>query len=419
MAKAAVLATKHSSPPWFVAGGVRMARLGTKRATYLMRRMSMSRTALGATTLIIAAGVGLEPVPGTPWLQLERSLRSSAGFRLIKDPDVVPLANRAFACPAAESEEPSSTQVHGGAASDTDDAEQIATFQGLIVKGQFEQVEPMLEAYLNDHPKSWQALYFLGYVLLGQRRVGDSIKALAKSLELNANNAEAHKVLGRALSVVGRYDFAEREFKEALRLSPGSAEIHYNLGRLYAIQDVFHRAKEELETATRLDPMYMEAYNALGFALEALGNDASAIEAYRNAVRLNEQRQGKFDAPFVNLSGFYNRRGNLELALQYAQQALSLNPRSDLAYFQIAKACRTKEDWRCVVQALEKAVQIKSSSSQYYYVLSVAYRKLGKLEESRQAMEKFQELEKRFAELEQQRREARRAESGLELRPLE
>jgi tetratricopeptide (TPR) repeat protein len=396
-----------------------MGPMGTKRATYFMRWMSMSTAALAATTLIIAAGVVLEPTLGTSCLEPERPLRSSAGFRLIKDRHVHPLAYRALAYPAAESEEPAATQAHGGVASNTDDAEQIATFQGLIVKGQFEQVEPMLEAYLNDHPKSWQALYFLGYVLLGQRRVGDSIKALARSLELNANNAEAHKVLGRALSVVGRYDFAEREFKEALRLSPGSAEIHYNLGRLYAIQDDFHHAKQELETATRLDPMYMEAYNAYGFALEALGNDASAVEAYHNAIRLNEQRQGKFDAPFVNLSGFYNRRGNLALALQYAQQALSLNPRSDLAYFQIAKACRTKEDWRGVVQALEKAIEIKSSSSQYYYVLSFAYRKLGKLEESRQALEKFEELQKKFAELEQQRREARRTESGLELRPLE
>ena len=311
------------------------------------------------------------------------------------------------------------SQAEGSAESADDDPAQIANFGDLILQGKFQEVEPLLGSYVAAHPLSWKAYYFLGYVELRQRRIGESIKALAKSLELNANNAEAHKVLGRALSIIGRYDKATQEFEEALRLDPTSAEVHYNFGRVYAIQDDFHRARTEFEKAIQLDPNYMEAYNALGFAMEALGDDAAALADYQTAVRLNEERRGQFDAAYVNLSGYHNRRGNLDLAMEYANKALELNPKSDLAYFQIAKTCRTKEDWKGVTDALEKAIAIKASSAQYHYVLGGAYRKLGKIKESEQALETFRELEKQTAELESRRRESRRAARGLELRPVD
>jgi tetratricopeptide (TPR) repeat protein len=310
-------------------------------------------------------------------------------------------------------------QVEESGQSGGDDPQQIENFQDLIVKGAFQEVEPLLHTYLAAHPRSWKAYYFLGYVLLRERRIADSVKALSKSLELNVNNAAAHRILGRELTIIGRYDLALREFDQALLLDPNSAEVYYNRGRVYSIQDDFPRAKKEFEKAIELDPAYMEAYNALGFAMEALGDDAAALEDYQNAMRLNEQRHRKFDAPYVNISGYYNRRGNLDLAVEYAQRALELNPQSDLAYFQIGKACRTRRDWKGEVEAMEKAAAIKASSAQYHYVLGVAYRKLGRIKESEQAYKTFQQLEKQSADMESKRREARRARRGLELRPEE
>jgi tetratricopeptide (TPR) repeat protein len=310
-------------------------------------------------------------------------------------------------------------QIEGNAETVHDDPQQIANFEDLILKEKFQEVDSLLRSYVAAHPRSWKAYYFLGYVQLQQHRITDSIKALAKSLELNVNNAEAHKLLGKNLSMIGRYDLATREFEQALRLDPSLAEVHYNLGKVYSIQDDFHRARKEFEKAIRLTSNYMEAYNALGFAMEALGDDAAAFEDYQAALRINEERHGKFVAPYINLSGYYNRRSELDVAMEYAKKALEMNPKSDLAYFQIAKAYRAKEDWNGAAKALENAIAIKPSSSQYHYILGIAYHRLGKVKESEQALESFRKLEKQTADLENQRREARRATLGLELRPDE
>jgi tetratricopeptide (TPR) repeat protein len=299
-----------------------------------------------------------------------------------------------------------------------DDPQEIARFHDLIQEQEFGEAEPLLHSYLAAHPGSWKAYYMLGYVQFRQRKIAASVNALAKSLELNVDYAPAHKLLGREFGVIGRTDMAMREFQEALRIEPNTADTHYNIARIYAMEDDFPKARVELDKAVRLDPDYMEAYNALGFAMEALGDDAASLQDYQTAIRLNEERHGRFDPPYVNLSGYYNRRGKLDLALEYAHKALELNPRSDLAYFQIAKTCRTRGDWGGEAAALEKAISIRPAS-QYFYVIAVAYRKLGRIKESEQALATFQRLQKETEDLEGQRREARRAEQGLELRPID
>ena len=219
---------------------------------------------------------------------------------------------------------------------------------------------------------------------------------------MNIRNAEAHKILGRALMIIGRYDFAQTEFEQAVRWKPGSAEIHYNLGKVHSAQDNYPPAKRAFEEAVRLNSSYMEAFNGLGFVMEALGEDEAAVENYQKAAQLNEKRGGDFALPYVNLGSYYNRINRHELAIEYAQKALKFNPKSDSAYFQnMAKAHRYREEWSQAAEALETAISINPLSSQYYYLLGTAYRHLGKDGQSQQAFATFQKMEQESADFEE------------------
>jgi hypothetical protein len=55
---------------------------------------------------------------------------------------------------------------------------------------------------------------------------------------------------------------------------------------------------------------------------------------------------------------------------------------------------------------LNDAIVLNSRASSYYYVLAGVYRRLGWMEESRQALDAFQKLERESAELEKKRRAA-------------
>ena len=269
-----------------------------------------------------------------------------------------------------------------------------------------------------ERPQSSWAWYALGYSLFAQQKLGEAIQALAKSLQLDVRNAEAHKILGRTLMIIGRFDAAQREFEEGIRLKPDSAEMHYNLGKLFSVQDNWEAARKALEAAIRLDPSYVEAVDALGFALEALGDDAGAVARYEQAIALNKERQGRFVGGQVSLSAYYNRTGDPDKALEYARQAMELDPKSDAALFQQAKAQERLGLLTEAVDSLNQAIALNPRASSHYYVLAGLYRRLGKADESRKALDSFRRLEREANELEKMRREHRKNARGAERRSV-
>ena len=287
-----------------------------------------------------------------------------------------------------------------------DDATKVAEFEDYIRRNQFKEVEPLLTDYVTGRPKSSWGWYALGYCQFAQQKIGQSIQSLAKSLQIDIRNAEAHKILGRDLMIVGRFDAAQVEFEQGIRYSPQSAEIHYDLGKLFSIQDNWESARKQFEEALRIDPSYVEGLDALGLALEALGDDASAVANYQKAIALNEARKGTFSSAHVNLSAYYNRTSEPEKALEYANKALELDPKSDRAWFQKGKANEGEGRLNDAVDSVNRAISFNSRASSYYYVLAGLYRRLGKMEDSRKALDSFTRLDKETSELDKMRRSA-------------
>ncbi len=292
----------------------------------------------------------------------------------------------------------------GSGVSDWDDRAQVTELEGYIRDAKWTEVEPLLMKYVAERPKSSWGWYALGYAYFAQKKIGDSIKALATSLQLDLKNVEAHKILGRNLMIIGRFDAARTEFELAIRYKPDSAESHYNLGKLFSMQDDWERARAAFEAALRIDSSYLEALDGLGFALEALGDDAGAVAKYQEAIALNEARGGQFAAAHVNLSAYYNRTGDPAKALEYARKAIELDPTSDRAWFQKAKADEHEGRLNDAVSALNEAIARNPRSSSYYYVLAGVYRRLGWMDDSRSALEHYKRLDKESAELEKKRR---------------
>jgi tetratricopeptide (TPR) repeat protein len=290
------------------------------------------------------------------------------------------------------------------------DPSKVRRFEDYIRRQQYKEVEPLVIDYLVDHPNSWWAHYVLGYARFGQRRIGDSIASVAKSLELNGNNPDAHRLLGRSLMIIGRYDVARAELELAAKLRPQWAEVRYDLGKVHSASDNYALARRELELAVRLNPEYMEAYESLGFVLEALSEEDAALANYKKAAEINESRNARFDAPYVSLAAFYNRIGDSKLALENARKALLIEPKSAAGNFQLAKALDRRQQWPEAAEALTQAIDANPRVASYHYVLSGVYRHLGKASESQSEMEIFQKLEKETAEFERKRREGQRVQ---------
>jgi tetratricopeptide (TPR) repeat protein len=110
----------------------------------------------------------------------------------------------------------------------------------------------------------------------------------------------------------------------------------------------------------------------------------------------------------VSLSAYYNRAGDPDKALEYARQAIEIDPRSDAALFQRAKAQERLGRLAEAVDSLNQAIAVNPRASSHFYVLAGLYRRLGKADESRKALDSFKRLERESSDLEKMRREQRK-----------
>ena len=144
----------------------------------------------------------------------------------------------------------SSASAHRRRRSRRSDVSRQAELEGYIREGKFAEVEPLLAAV-----REGAAAVVVGLVRARlqpvrpaeDRRV-DSRRSRSRC-ELDVRNAEAHKILGRNLMIIGRFDAAQVEFEQGIRYKPDSAELHYNLGKLFSIQDNWEPARKAFEAA--------------------------------------------------------------------------------------------------------------------------------------------------------------------------
>jgi tetratricopeptide (TPR) repeat protein len=298
---------------------------------------------------------------------------------------------RAHANPATESPAEAPT---------TNDAATLAAIEDAIRSQRYADVEDPLRRYVRDHPQSSRAHYDLGYLLFsrhdGARSLKDSIREsieqLSRSLALNLEDPDAHKILGLDFTMIQREDLAVVEFRQAERLNPNSAEIHYFLGRHFMTLNAYNQARPELERAVTLDPNYIKAYMNLGITFEMLNDDVSALKNYRKAIEMEEQANTSSDLPYVELARFYHDHGQLDLSKDLLSKALQKNARSDRALYELARDERELSHWSAAADALEKAVALNPREPQYYFLLGRTYHEMGRAQESDEAFARYRAL---------------------------
>ena len=107
----------------------------------------------------------------------------------------------------------------------------------------------------------------LGYIKMDQEWDWPGAeREYKRAMELNPNDAEAHRRYGVALRKMGRTDEAISENKRAVDLDPVSPFMHWSLGGTLREARQYDRAIEEARKALELDPAFYAAYSTIGLS---------------------------------------------------------------------------------------------------------------------------------------------------------
>jgi TolB-like protein/Flp pilus assembly protein TadD len=160
-------------------------------------------------------------------------------------------------------------------------------------------------------------------------RLREALAASEEALRLDPQLAEAHVSRANVLSLLGRGEDAERDFRRALELNPSLSDACYFYGRHLWGSGRTREAAEMFEEAARKNP---EDYASMALLLTVClgtGDEERARAVARQVVEAVERRlrHDPGDARALYLgAGSYAHLGERERALEYVARALELYP---------------------------------------------------------------------------------------------
>ena len=116
----------------------------------------------------------------------------------------------------------------------------------------------------------------------------DAVIAYLKGLEAEPNNVELLNSMGFALFQQGKSDEAIAALEKALKVDPNHWKSHNNLALASIDIGEFELAEAHYRESLAIEPQ-PSIYNDLGYVLERQGLSEDAIEAYREALKLDPE----------------------------------------------------------------------------------------------------------------------------------
>ncbi len=149
------------------------------------------------------------------------------------------------------------------------------------------------------------------------------------ALSLAPDLSESHLSRGYVLSLVKRFDEAEREFKEAIRLNPNSYDAYYLFARAYFANSQVEKSAVMFRKASEVRREDFQSMLLLGQSLNMLGRKDEAEQAIREGInRARKQLElNPDDRRVLSLtSGSLYDSGEKEEAFEWMNKALELYP---------------------------------------------------------------------------------------------
>tara|TARA_Y100001978_G_scaffold146556_1_gene131525 strand:- start:9935 stop:11929 length:1995 start_codon:yes stop_codon:yes gene_type:complete len=184
------------------------------------------------------------------------------------------------------------------------------------------------------HEKNTRAvrpLLYMGNAERARGNIDQAVRAYAKALEIEPENAVVRAGMGNALMDLGRVDLATTAFRKALEAQPLMTDLNYSLGRALQAGGQLAEARNSYARLPVESPHRAVALNNIGTTFEQGGQPDSAMYYYERAARGNApdgvRNLNRLVVRFVKRAEEALRAGDYAQVEHSARRALRGSPR--------------------------------------------------------------------------------------------
>jgi tetratricopeptide (TPR) repeat protein len=192
---------------------------------------------------------------------------------------------------------------------------------------------PYFEHATEIDPNYAEAWYQAGYCYGILGRHNEALKASRQAAKLRPDWAETYVNIGASSYALGQYKDAADAYKQAVKLDDSNAEIQYALGLTYG---KLNRTDEEIlayKRALALKPDHANSIEKLGAAYFKQKRFGDAAAEYDQLKTYKPD-----DKTYNNLGESLFEDGKVQESLEAFNNAVSMNPDSDKARYNLGRA---------------------------------------------------------------------------------
>ncbi len=201
--------------------------------------------------------------------------------------------------------------------------------------------------------------------LAGQGRWAEAAGSLRQAVELAPNNAAIWSDLGAAEQYCGELGAAAAAYERSLSLEPGNANTLANYGFLLVQLGRPGEAVGLLKPAMKSGAATALIWTAAGHAYRAVGDEASAVGAFREAAAL---APNDIEARF-NLAVALRAASRLSEAMAVTPEVLASDPSHAEAWHLLGGIAQAQGDNHEAIAAFGRSVELKPSASRHSSLL--------------------------------------------------
>ncbi|MGA8270882.1 MAG: protein kinase [Candidatus Sulfotelmatobacter sp.] len=189
---------------------------------------------------------------------------------------------------------------------------------------QLDKAEETYKRSISVSPQYSRGYTALGVFYIGQAEYDKAQAMFEKAIALSSGNYRGYSNLGAALLYEGKDEEATRTLEKSIAIRP-SYYAYESLAVAYFRLRKFDQAARTTQEALKLDDSDYQTWGNLGDAYYYGGNQSSAIESYKKAISMAEQRlkiNPRDTDVLSDLASYWSMLGDRTRALNYLDRSL-------------------------------------------------------------------------------------------------
>ncbi len=216
----------------------------------------------------------------------------------------------------------------------------------------FDEAETSLRQAIRLAPTFAKPHEDLGFVLLELKRPREAADVLRKAVRLDPGLEQGWFNLGKALAMLGFGKDADEAFEKSFALNPERGKLalaaeHHKAGR-------FEEAERLYREIIRANPKNVDAIRLLGRVALSAGRHNDAERLFQRAIRLAPD----FSGAMTDLARLLKEQNRFDEAIEWCERMVELEPGNPQAHFQLAGTLAPAALTYRAIGAYERALEL-------------------------------------------------------------